>query len=348
MNERVQAFSDHVLLLFGRSAGKCGRGELLIGCRLSLGRRLLHASRTTLWRRRSTSIACLLVEFDGRLTCHSGSTAHSTTSSRRSTSATSTSSGSTSTTARLGGHHAIAWHGIGTWSSGLALHDVTTPSAHHLRAHGVGRLHTSRSRTPRHVHAWSTGPLGHWATHWASHHSLAGSISTALVVLSLQLCPTDITTLCQGNKDGLTSNKLSIHLIHSTSSILRSRVANESKPTRHTRLEILHDTSTGNCSHGRELITQDIIGDRVFQVLNVEIHTLEFGNTLHLLRLVFLTKLTLTFSLLLSTTNKQDLGGSFSIFGGLELFLIQFIHSLGGGLMFHKVDESKSKRLWLV
>mmetsp|Transcript_18281 Transcript_18281/g.27277 ORF Transcript_18281/g.27277 Transcript_18281/m.27277 type:complete len:404 (+) Transcript_18281:122-1333(+) len=357
MNERVQAFSNHVLLLFGRSAGKCGRGELLIGCRWSLGRRrLLHASWTTLWRRRSTGIACLLVEFNGGLACHSGSTAHSSTSSGRSTSTTASRTASTSsgsTTARLSGHHAVAWHGVSTRSSRLALHDISTPSGHHLRAHGVGRLHTSRSRTSWHVHAWSTGVAAHrtshWTTHGASHHSrLAGGISTALVVLSLQLCPTDITTLRQGNKDGLSSNKLSIHLIHGTGRILGRRVANESKSTRHTRLEILHNTSTGNCSHGGELITQDIISDRVFQVLDVKIHTLEFGNTLHLLRLVLLTELTLTFCLLLSTANKQGLGSSLTVFGGLELFLIHFLHGLSGGFVLDKVDESKPKRFWLV
>ena len=150
------------------------------------------------------------------------------------------------------------------------------------------------------IHTGSTGVTTHWASHrtshGASHHSwLAGATSTALVVLGLQLCSTDITTLSQGNKDGLSSDELSIHFIHGTSSILGRRVTNESKSTRDTRLEIFHNTSTRNSSHGREFVTQDIIGDGIFQVLDVKIHTLEFGNTFHLIRLVLLTELTLTF-----------------------------------------------------
>jgi hypothetical protein len=167
-------------------------------------------------------------------------------------------------------------------------------------------------------------------------------------MLGLQLCPTDITALSQGNEDGLSSDELSIHFIHGTSSILGRRVTNKSKPARNTRLEILHNTSTRNSSHGRELITQDIIGDGIFQVLHVEIHTLEFGNTLHLLSLVLLTEFTLTFCLLLGTTNVEGLHNFLTIFFGLELFLVHFIDGVGGRLVIHKVDKSKSKRFFLV
>src|SRR6056300_375731 len=121
VDERVQALSDHILLLLGRSTGKCCWSKLLIGCRHGLcRRRLLHS--WTLWRRRTTSVTCLLVEFDGRLTRHSTSTRSTPTGTTRSSSAgsTSRSTSARSTTARLGRHHAIAWHRISTWSSGLA------------------------------------------------------------------------------------------------------------------------------------------------------------------------------------------------------------------------------------
>jgi hypothetical protein len=57
-----------------------------------------------------------------------------------------------------------------------------------------------------------------------------------------------------------------------------------------------------------------------------------------------LTKLAFAFRFLLGAANIEDLSNSLTILHGLELFLIHFIDGLGGRLVFHKVDKSKSKR----
>mmetsp|Transcript_1297 Transcript_1297/g.1921 ORF Transcript_1297/g.1921 Transcript_1297/m.1921 type:complete len:222 (-) Transcript_1297:853-1518(-) len=210
----------------------------------------------------------------------------------------------TSSTTGLRRHHAIPLHGtIATRPASLLsgttlLHTITSTActAHHLWDYRVRRLHASWSGT-RHVHGHRSRISSHRTTHWPTHHarlprgtrlSSTHVASTArssalIVVLRLKLRTSDVSPLCQCNKDGLASDDLAVHLIHCSRRVLRSRKANESKTSRDPRLEISHHTRGGDGSHGAKFIPQHIITYGIIQILDIQVHTLELGNTIHLL-----------------------------------------------------------------
>jgi len=169
-------------------------------------------------------------------------------------------------------------------------------------------------------------------------------------VLGLQLSTTHITSLRQCHKDGLASNDLSIHLIDSPGRILGGSEANESKAPGDSCLHITHDTCTGNGTHGRKFIPENIIGNTIVKVLDIKIHSLELGNPVHLLRLILGPQLSLPLSLLLRTSNEQNLGDGFTrlLVNGGELLLIQGIDSGNGTLVGGEVDETESEGLRLI
>lgn len=209
----------------------------LRGSSRGASRTLLHAThRSALRRTTGPGIASLLAEFDGvpllaarhATTSRATSVGHGRTASSGSAPSSSATHGATSSTASwLGGHHSVTLlHGVSSWSLLVlprALHSVAASSSAHHLGNWVCLLHASWSTRTGHVHWHGSRVSTHGTAHWTPHHTWlsrsAGTssilITPSLIVLRLQLRPSDIPPLRQRNKDGLSSNDLSIHLVHS-------------------------------------------------------------------------------------------------------------------------------------
>jgi hypothetical protein len=163
-------------------------------------------------------------------------------------------------------------------------------------------------------------------------------------VLRLQLSTPHVPPLGKGYINWLPGNNLSIHLVHGPSGILGRREANESESTADPRILIPHDTRTGNGTHARELIPEHIVGNGIVQILDVQVHALEFGNAIHLLALVLGPQLAFALGLLLRASHVQ---GLLDFFTGIliddgEFLVVHFLNGCRGGLVGGKVDESKA------
>mmetsp|Transcript_21204 Transcript_21204/g.26751 ORF Transcript_21204/g.26751 Transcript_21204/m.26751 type:complete len:251 (-) Transcript_21204:1068-1820(-) len=225
VNEWVQPFTNHVLLHLWccRCQGGCSKGFIRSWwwwCS-SCSRRCLLLRHRSWCHCICTSIASLLIKFDTWLSSTS-TILWTSTSLLHSTSPSAALLHTASSTSYLLWHTLVSHTGVSSWLPRLSHHRVsstawnTTSSrtSHHLRHHGVGRLHATTWSRPVHWHVRITH-----RSHRTTSHDL--SWTSSLGMLSFKLSSSDIPPLSEGNKDRFVSKNLSIHFVHCTSGFLR-------------------------------------------------------------------------------------------------------------------------------
>ena len=121
----------------------------------------------------------------------------------------------------------------------------------------------------------------HVTTRDASSSSLLHADLVALCDLTLQLLPTNLTALGEGDVERLGANHLVVHLCNGFGGLLRIGVADETE-TLGVVLVVTHDLSTGDSSERLELGAEFFIVDVVVDILDVEVDTLILAQLLHL------------------------------------------------------------------
>ena len=86
-----------------------------------------------------------------------------------------------------------------------------------------------------------------------------------------------------------------------------------------------------------------VISDTVVEIFDIQINSLELGDTVHLFCLVLGAKFTLTFSLLLSTTNIHFSFDFFSINGGCVFLAVEGFDSRDSVFVVGEVHETVTK-----
>ena len=178
----------------------------------------------------------------------------------------------------------------------------------------------------------------HVTTRDAGSSCLLHADLVALCNLALQLLPTNLPALSEGDVERLGTNHLVVHLSNSLGGLLRIGVANETEALRMV-LVVAHDLGTCNGSERFELGTEFFVIDVVVEILDVEVDTLVLAQLLHLGLLVRLAQLFLTFGLLLCPSDEKPLA--------VVLAVVESINRLGSIDVVLEVDESKSLALSL-
>mmetsp|Transcript_27616 Transcript_27616/g.62594 ORF Transcript_27616/g.62594 Transcript_27616/m.62594 type:complete len:279 (-) Transcript_27616:1084-1920(-) len=195
----------------------------------------------------------------------------------------------------LARHH--AWH---AWPHAWERHH-TRPGPHHAlsseRHHALGTGHHARHTERHHARAWHAA---HGATRWHAGHTRSharhpsrharahvhGSRTATLAAHGsarahapwgseplLQPGQTRIAALGQAHIQRLVMHFLQMHLGDSLGSLLGLGEADEPKPPGFTSL-IPHDPNRGGRAEGCKQLFQLFIIDRIFQILDVQVHTL--------------------------------------------------------------------------
>jgi hypothetical protein len=330
VDQGVERFTKHLLLLLGRSSGKrlggesggLGSGSLLTGVLGSNG----HLGTSGSVGGETLGLT------DGR-----GSTvgSGSGTRGRRSSSRSGVSLGH-GTGVRTGRGHTVWGH---TGHTGLTVGSVSSRSTlHHLRVAGV--IH--HGGTSHGHHARSTvaaGTHGRVAVHGVGHvrgHTgavVAHSLVLSLRHLRLESLSSDILSLGKSDIQGLGANHLAVHFGNSLGSLVGGRVADETKVLG-SSLVVLHDSTRGDCSKGVELGSESLVIPLVVEVLDVEVDTGRLGLLLVSSLLVTLLELVVSLGSLLGSAGVKLLS--------LELLLVELLDGLDGSLVVDVVDETET------
>jgi len=178
----------------------------------------------------------------------------------------------------------------------------------------------------------------HVATRNASGGGLLHADLVALSDLALQLLPTNLTALGEGDVERLRTDHLVVHLGNGLGGLLRIGVTNETEALGMV-LIVAHDLGTGNGSKRLELGTEFFVVDVVVEILDVQVYTLILAQLLHLGLLVRLAQLFLTFGLLLCPGDEKLLA--------VVLAVVECIDSFGSVDVVLVVDKSKALALSL-
>ena len=170
---------------------------------------------------------------------------------------------------------------------------------HHARYRLVGRVtgtrwnhawltiahHTSSTRGREVASRGIIHRAVHVATRNASGSGLLHANLVALSDLTLQLLPTDLTTLGQRDIERFGANHLVVHLCDGLGSFLGTGVANESEALGVVFL-IAHDFGASDGSERLELRAELFVVNVVIEILDVEVDALILAQLLHLSLLV--------------------------------------------------------------
>jgi hypothetical protein len=321
VDQRVESFTEHLLLLLGRSSGQRlgresrsgGSGGLLTGVLRSDG----HLSTSGSVGRET------LGNTDGRR-----STVDSRTGSAIRGSGTSVVGRHT---VRTGRGHTIR-HGGHT---GSTVRSVSGSVLHHLRSTGVSTHHGSHG----HHTGLTVSGHGRVAVYGLTHvsgstHTVESHSRLSLVDLRLESLSSNILSLGESDIQRLGANHLAVHLGYSLGSLVGGRVADETKVLGST-LVILHDSAAGDCSEWVKLGSESLIVPLVIEVLDVEVDTGRLGLLLVSSFLVSLFELVVSLGSLLGSSSVKLLS--------LEVLVVQLVNGLGGGFMVDIVDETETK-----
>mmetsp|Transcript_19997 Transcript_19997/g.33706 ORF Transcript_19997/g.33706 Transcript_19997/m.33706 type:complete len:577 (+) Transcript_19997:385-2115(+) len=244
---------------------------------------------------------------------------------------------------------------VGTSTTLLLVHR----HAHVVVRHGVSarcHVHWSSGHHVVHHREWLTGGHGstrvhvHWVAHGSSLHGISGAIvvggtiSTSTgAVGGRKMLLAKLLALVHGNKQRLSTNHLAIHLSDGSGGLLSRRVANKGKALANSR-RLTHDAGGSHGTERSKQLQKGLVSDRLIQVLDVQVHSLELGDLLTLGSIQLSLQLALTLNLLLGTVDVHsewlDLG--VSILVALEGLVIQLINGLLGRLMISKINKTKS------
>ena len=219
-----------------------------------------------------------------------------------------------------GRHLGVGVAGTGWGHARLTIAHHTTPAR--------GREVVARTR--RVVHR-SIHVTGH-----ASGSSLLHADLVALSNLTLQLLPANLTTLSEGDIEGLGTDHLVVHLRNGLSGFLGVGVANETEALGMILL-VAHDFGARNGSKWLELGTEFFVIDVVVEILDVQVDALVLAQLLHLGLLVRLPQLFFTFGLLLRPCDEKFLA--------VMLAIVKGVDSFGSIKMVLEVDESEASAL---
>ena len=178
----------------------------------------------------------------------------------------------------------------------------------------------------------------HVATRDASSSGLLHADLVALSNLALQLLPTNLAALGEGDVERLGTDHLVVHLGNGLGGLLRVGVTNETEALGMV-LIVAHDLGARDGSKRLELGAELFVIDVVFEILDVEVHALILAQLLHLGLLVRLAQLFLTFGLLLCPGDEKFLA--------VVLAVMECIDGCGSIDVVLEVDKSKALALSL-